>query len=397
MPDRQTGSTPRIDGDSLLLVRPTRGMSAEARLARLTGSGRPPADEQLLPIVNGSLLARLPGSVAELRGKAEHELGAHDTEDLDIEPNRTIRRGTAVQTGTLGAPSVGPRTWGLESVGITGSTRATGRGSVVAVLDSGLDFQHPDFRGRVRSGDVARIIDADPQDPDGHGTHCAGIVAGPSVPSSGPRYGVAPGARLLIANIYESGKETTDWHLLRGLFWAAERGAHIVSLSLRTAPSDDVQPHSPLFESVARFLLDRYGMIIVAAVGNSSDRWEPFIGPIEHPADCPSIVAVGAVNSKLRPARFSAGGVSTQRVPTLVAPGVAIHSAYAVARSGANAPYRALTGTSEAAPHVAGVAALWVEQGFRGHALVAKLLASAQVLAPFSDREVESRLVQAPG
>jgi subtilisin len=393
MSDGRSGRGSRTSSDSVVLLRSTHAMSAEALLAKL-GGGAPLDDRDILSTGGGPLLAHLPVAADALRVRASKELGGEMTHAVAIEPNRIIQRGTAVQTGGIVSPAV-PFTWALDALGIT-SASPTGKGTAVAVLDGGLDFNHPDFLGRVAGADVARIIDADPQDRDGHGTHCAGIVAGPSVPSWGPRYGVAPDTRLLIANIYASGKETTDWHLLRGLFWAAERGADVVSLSLRTAPRDEVEPFSALFEQAAQFLLDRYGMIIVAAAGNSSDRWEPFIGPLEHPADCPSVIAVGAVNRKLRPARFSAGGVPPQRLPTFVAPGVAIDSAYAISRSGANPPYRALTGTSEAAPYAAGVAALWIEHGFRGHALVGQLLASVKPLPPFSERAVGAGLVQAP-
>lgn len=381
--------------DSLVLVRPSRGKSAEARLRRFTDNGPPLPDDDIARIPDGAVLARVRMSAGALRARA-NAVGGSSANDTFIEPNRAIQRATSVQTGSRVAPRAGPMTWGLERIGITGRTRATGRGAVVAVLDSGLDFEHPDFSGRVDASDVGHIIDTDPQDPDGHGTHCAGIIAGPAVPSFGPRYGVAPGARLLIANIYESGKQSSDWHLLRGMLWAADRGAHVISLSLRTTSRDEVEPHSPLFEAVAQYLLD-HGTLIVAAAGNASDRWEPFLGPIEHPADCPSIIAVGALNRMNLPARFSSGGSPSQRIPTLGAPGVAIDSAYTRVRSGSNPPYRTLTGTSQAAPHVAGVAALWVEKGFRGRALRDQLLASALPADPsFSERGAGAGLVQAP-
>jgi subtilisin family serine protease len=363
-----------------MLLRPMPGASAEALLHRFNVPGH---DAVHMP--GGSALARVRGEAASLRAKAG--------DGHLVEPNRTLHRGLTVQTGPPRGTPATPMTWGLAQIGITNGTQATGRGASVAVLDSGLDFEHPDFRNRVDPEDVARIIDADPQDPDGHGTHCAGIIAGPVTNDFGTRYGVAPNARLLIANIYEFGKQTTDWHLLRGLLWAADRGADVVSLSLRSSPRDEVEPFSELFEAVARHLLER-GVLIVAAAGNSSDRWEPFIGPIEHPADCPSIIAVGATNRAGQTARFSAGGGRTQRTPTLAAPGVAIDSAYARVRSGAHPPYRALTGTSQAAPHVAGVAALWVERGFRGKALRDQLLATALPSTSLAPRT--AALVQAP-
>ncbi len=246
-------------------------------------------------------------------------------------------------------------TWGLRAVGIDPSYRtATGKGSVVAVLDTGVQLGHPDLKGRIadeRSFVTGQRVD----DLNGHGTHCAGTIASAPVfaVSGGVRYGVAPECRLLIGKVLSNEGFGSDVDILAGITWAADNGAHVISLSLGSARQRG-EPFSAPYEYVARHLLDRNpGTLLVAAAGNESDR-PYFVETVGNPAACPSVLAVGAVDEYGDVAVFSCADDDHVGILDVVGPGVDVISSV----PGGRASY---SGTSMATPHAAGVAALWRE------------------------------------
>lgn len=376
--------------ESIIFTERLTGPVQEAFTRAIDPVSAGPGRSGVIKLRGGRLLIRAGIPPDTLRLQLSRALPDAVVSELVIEPNRILS--AAPFTAAFVPDDTG---WALPELGIRGPGQPTGKGAVVAILDSGMDFGHPDFPS-VREREAGRIVDDDPQDGHGHGTHCAGIVGGPLAPQCRIRYGVAPDARLLIANVYEGGPWSNDWNMLRGLLWAAEHGAHVASISIGKTPEEDDTRHSLIFEIIARYLLEVYGMVIVAAAGNSSDRKYGFIGPIDHPADCPSIVAVGAVNKSREPARFSSGGAPHQKALGVVAPGVSIVSSYPRALRVGSEPYEALSGTSQAAPHVAAVAALWVEKGYTGGRLLRRLLDSVNVIPGFGPRDVGAGLVQAP-
>lgn len=150
------------------------------------------------------------------------------------------------------------------------------------------------------------------------------------------------------------------------------------------------QRFSPVFELAARRALDR-GTLIVAAAGNDSGR-PASVQPVSHPANCPSIMAVAAVDAGSGVAAFSNGGINPDGVVDLAGPGVDVLSSWARPTL-----YRRINGTSMATPHVAGIAALLAEAnpGVRGRDLGEPLIQTCRGMG-LPAQDAGAGLVQAP-
>lgn len=279
-------------------------------------------------------------------------------------------------------------TWGVQAVGAHQSSH-TGKNIRIAVLDTGLDLGHPDFSGRKI---VTRsfIAGQTAQDDNGHGTHCAGIAAGPPHPSSGPRYGVAGDAELYIGKVLGDEGSGGDGGVLEGIDWAIEHQCQIISMSLGS-PVQAGQAYSSIFEEVARRALSA-GTVIIAAAGNDSRR-PGHIAPVSHPANCPSIMAVAAVDQAMQVAAFSSGGLLAEGGKVdIAAPGVDVLSSWPTPQL-----YNTISGTSMATPFVAGAAALYAQAdtNARGQELLDTLLRRAAALG-LPERDTGAGLVQVP-
>lgn len=279
-------------------------------------------------------------------------------------------------------------TWGIQATRSL-TSRFSGRGIRLAVLDSGIDAGHPDFTDReivMRSF----IADSTIEDTIGHGTYCTGIAGGPARPIGAPRYGVACDADLYVAKVLDDEASGIDGNILAALDWSIRNGCAVASLSLGT-PVDRADPPSQLFEQVAERALAA-GMLLFAAAGNNSQRPDE-LRPVEHPANCPSIVAVGAIGPSMAIAPFSGAGLnSCGGQVDLVAPGVGVTSAWVRPKR-----YEMSSGTSMAVPFAAGIAALLAEAnpGVRGAALRDLLFRTALPL-PYPARDVGAGFVIAP-
>jgi subtilisin family serine protease len=235
-----------------------------------------------------------------------------------------------------------------------------GEGATAAVLDTGIDPEHPDFVGRIaQSADFTGKGSA--VDGHGHGTHVAGIVAGDGAASDGKYSGVAPGAELLVGKVLDdTGSGLTSW-IIDGMEWAVAQDPDVVNMSLgaRGGPTDGSDPLSRALDTLA----ESTDTLFVVAAGNAG---APLT--VWGPASATQALTVGAVDDDDVLASFSSsgprGGDGAVK-PNLVAPGVSIVSARA---SGTDGPepidpyYTASSGTSMAAPHVAGAAALLAQQ-----------------------------------
>ncbi len=294
-------------------------------------------------------------------------------------------------------------TWGLKATRVVNS-RYNGQGIRVAVLDTGIDLNHPDFQGRVIHSQ-SFVSGQTVQDQNGHGTHCIGTACGRNS-NSGRRYGVAGNATILAGKVLSNAGSGPTTGIIAGMEWAVTNGSHIISMSL----GNRVKTPSTAYETIGRRALQQ-GCLIVAAAGNhrqqegNSDGTFP--GTVGQPANSPSILAVAAVNPQLLLPIFSCGSGSDSGANVdIAAPGVSVFSSVPdpfplnVQPSGPGRPwpprYHSISGTSMATPHVAGIAALYAQAyGVRGAALW-QLLTSRALRLPLPSGDVGAGLVQAP-
>jgi subtilisin family serine protease len=277
-------------------------------------------------------------------------------------------------------------TWGLEVTKV-GLSTFSGAGIKVAVLDTGFDKDHQDFRGRSITRKLFASHSSD-NDTQGHGTHCVGTACGPQRPTSGPRYGIAYEAAIYAGKVLGDDGNGTDRSVIAGMDWALDQGCQIISMSLGSPAEVGDQPNAD-FEQIGRVCLDA-GLVVIAAAGNESSR-PGNIAPVGSPANATTIMAVAAVDRALAPAPFSCGGINPGQDVDIAAPGVGVLSS--LPGNG----YGRKNGTSMATPHVSGVAALIAQSDvkYRGRALWDGLLELAGPLQ-LPARDVGKGLLLAP-
>ncbi|MGP3968931.1 S8 family serine peptidase [Streptomyces sp. 6N223] len=257
-----------------------------------------------------------------------------------------------------------------------------GEGVTVAVVDSGIDASHPDLAGGKVVAQANFSEAADAADRFGHGTHVASIAAGTGASSDGAYTGVAPGADLLNAKVLDDEGYGLDSGIVAGLEWAVEQGADIVNVSLGGEDTPELDP----VEKAVNTLSAESDALIVASAGNVP--W-PTESSITSPGSADAALTVGAVDDADLLAEFSATGprVGDNAVkPDLTAPGAEIGAAAAEGSvlAGEGTPvaegYVGLSGTSMAAPHVSGAAALLAQRhpDWTGEQLKAALVGTAQ-------------------
>lgn len=281
---------------------------------------------------------------------------------------RAVRKKPATLTSYLDDEHA---TWGIHATNVLKS-KYTGKGVRIAILDTGIHTDHPDFADRkIRA---VSFVGRTANDLDGHGTHCAGIAVGNVSQSHGFRYGVAPHAQLYVAKVLKNNGEGEDNFVLAGIEWALENKCKVISMSLGSAVKNG-ETYYESYETVARRAL-KSGTLLVAAAGNDSRRKRGVIKPVNHPANCPSILSVSAVDHQYQVADFSCGGSRKKgNQVNITAPGVDIISC---TKKG----YDVLSGTSMATPFVAGMAALLWEKypNVTGDAIWKKLVNEARGL-----------------
>jgi len=287
-------------------------------------------------------------------------------------------------------------TWGLQATNVV-DTPYSGLGIKVAVLDTGLDLNHPDFVGRTITSQSFVSGEA-VQDQNGHGTHCIGTACGPKTPATLPRYGIAYNAEIFAGKVLSNRGSGADGGILAGIEWAITNGCQVISMSLG-APTRPGGTYSQVYEQVGQRAL-RQGTLIVAAAGNDSDRSSGQFSPVSYPANAPSLMAVAALDAELQVSFYSNRSINPKGGQVDIAgPGgngrnastPEIYSTWPMPTR-----YKRISGTSMATPHIAGIATLYAEAtGQTGQALWGLLMRDAQrLLLPAAD--VGAGLVQAP-
>jgi subtilisin family serine protease len=270
------------------------------------------------------------------------------------------------------ATPAGPA-WGIAAVGAA-DTSFDGSDVIVCVLDTGIDNQHPAFQGvTLTEQDFSGSGNGDRQ---GHGTHCAGTIFGRDV--SGVRIGVARGIKkALIGKVLgDDGGGNSD-ALFQGMNWALQNGARAISMSLgfdfpgmvarqvndgwpadlaTSVALESYRANLRMFDEIMRMAEARIpfdgGAVVVAAAGNESRRnvQADYAIAASIPAAAAGVISVAALEQATEGLGIAPFSNTNAEIS---GPGVAIVSA----RAGGG--LAALSGTSMAAPHVAGVTALW--------------------------------------
>lgn len=268
---------------------------AEPHYLYLTNDGRP--DGRIAPLAAGNALP------------------------TDIVPNDTL---------------YGQYQWNLPEIATERGWNVT-RGKqdiIVAVVDTGVQLDHPDLKGRLVKG--TNIVDpsAPPEDDVGHGTHVAGIIAAEVNNNEGVA-GMTWYTKVMPVKALDNSGAGTTYSVAEGIIWAADHGARVINLSLGN------YAQAQFLHDAIKYAHDK-GIVIVSASGNdNTDR-------PGYPAAYPEVVAVGATGSDEQRAPYSNYGDYVD----VAAPGTSIASTYPGSR------YAALSGTSMATPHVAALASL---------------------------------------
>ena len=243
--------------------------------------------------------------------------------------------------------------WGVDRVDAEVVHDAhTGAGAHIAIVDTGIDSDHPDL---PNLGDGAAFVEiqggyAEPWDDDsGHGTHCAGIAA--AVRNAAGVVGVSPGATLHAVKVLGADGFGPWSAIADGIRWVADRGYDVASMSLGGDPSLTVQ-------DACLYAYER-GVLLVAAAGNNGCESKYTVddyscdGCVKAPAVYDTVVAVSSTDADDSPSSFSSAGCTVE----LAAPGSAILSTVPGGGVGTK------SGTSMACPHVSGAAALLMAGG----------------------------------
>ena len=213
----------------------------------------------------------------------------------------------------------------------------TGAGVVVAVVDSGVDYDHQDLLGKVIPGHDFVDDDDDPMDEHGHGTHVAGIIAA-AMGNGSYGAGIAPDVTIYAVRVLDANNHGQYEWIANGIRAAAESGAKIINVSIGGAF------YSRLLQEAVNYAYSSYGATVIISMGNEGSNIKSW------PAACSNVVAVAAVDAGGGLASYSNYGPWCD----VAAPGSDVWSL------NPGGDYVCWDGTSMAAPVVSGVAALYM-------------------------------------
>jgi subtilisin family serine protease len=264
----------------------------------------------------------------------------------------------------------------------------TGAGAKVAVLDMGVDATHPDLKNVLAdSKDFSGTGDTG-DGWVGHGTHVATTIAGSGAasPAGQLHKGVAPGAKILNGKVLDDAGSGSESQVVAGIEWAVSKGAKVINMSLGFAPGGV----DNIVTAAVNKASTQNGVLSVVSAGNDGELAPGGVRTITaSPADAETALTVGAVDSQNNLASFSSRGprLSDDGVkPEITAPGVQISAGNNTVDAEVDGNYRVMSGTSMAAPHVAGALAILRGMGLAPQAAIDRLIGTARDLgAPGRD------------
>lgn len=362
--------------------------SRGAMLAAGASRGRRKDAEPAPPMLVFKRLGLAYGAVTRdgLEAMRSHQAVSNVSEANSLRMIRPVPYEAKLAAAAPGKPEHGP-TWGIRALKVDAlwAEGLSGKGVLVGHLDTGIDGDHEMLQDAIEKAAVfdhygrERRASKPPTDSDEHGTHTAGTIAGR--PCKKVQAGVAPGARLLTAEVIEGGDSIA--RVLGGMEWALQHGARVLNLSLGWPTYTDS------FLQIIDVLRLNDCLPVVAA-GNDSE------GVTRSPGNYAQSLSVGAATASGRVAPFSGSEFMNREqdsiVPDIVGPGVDIWSA---APGGG---FQMMQGTSMATPHIAGLAALLFEacQNASIDQVEAAILASASRSAYMTESRAGRGLPNGP-
>jgi subtilisin family serine protease len=335
--------------------------------------------DKTLPLLGNANVVHLPPSAEAALSLNTEVVRVRDDVQLKlIEP--------LAKPGGGGGSTQPPQTlpWGVDHIDADLAWPITTADPIkVAILDTGISTSHPDLKDNIKGGYNAINALKSPEDRNGHGSHVAGIVAG--INNSIGVVGVGHKADLYAVQVL--GASGSGWlsDIIDGLYWSIDNGMQVVNMSFGSTVDD-----ADLYTAIKA--ANNAGIVLIAAAGNEGSADNTVL----YPAKYPEVIAVAAVASDGTQPYWSSRGPEVD----LAAPGVSIYSTYK------GTGYATLSGTSMAAPHVTGTAALVLATAVGTYdtngngkwdpaEVKAKLEGTAELLAGLNDNQQGSGLVDA--
>lgn len=279
------------------------------------------------------------GRVVLLTTEAEKSLARHKDilridDDVVVE---TLERKEGINNNRFFSQPLEVLPWGVDRIDAEKIWATSTADTIkVAIIDTGIDRTHPDLVDNIKGGFSAVGYTTSYNDDNGHGTHVAGIVG--AVDNTIGVIGVGPKIDLYAVKVLDRNGSGYLSDVIEGLDWAIVNNMQVINMSLGTTVN------TPSFwEAIQR--VNSAGITQVAAAGNSG-------GSVNYPAAYLEVIAVSATDRVDNIPSWSSRGPEVD----LAAPGVSIYSTYKGGK------YKTLSGTSMAAPHVAGAAALVIDK-----------------------------------
>ena len=262
-----------------------------------------------------------------------------------------------------------PQQWGMAMVGADAAHQVTeGQGATIAVVDTGANFSHPDLAGRLIAGHDFVDGDDNPTDEDAtdhHGTHVSGIVAADANNGVGVE-GVAPQAHVLVVRVLDQNGTGSVENVAAGIDYARTHGAQVINLSLGANTPLVGDSDTTLSDAIQRAL--DAGIVVVAAAGNDTLPFCEQPSSLHGPFMC--VAAVDRQGQHSFYSSFSGFGSGY----AISAPGGSgSGGSDDIVSTAGGSGYQYEAGTSQATPHVSGVAGLLVSVGLRGQAVVDRI------------------------